>query len=100
MPDLLRVYGLTPPDGGGFLSFPVARAVPSPMQRPHDRPSAKRVAPARQPPQSATMRPLRGILLKLGSVLVFIAMASLVKSVSDRVPPGQAVFFRSFFRCR
>ncbi|MGQ0564309.1 MAG: DMT family transporter [Gemmobacter sp.] len=43
------------------------------------------------------MRPLRGILLKLGSVLVFIAMASLIKSVSDRVPPGQAVFFRSFF---
>ena len=43
------------------------------------------------------MRPLRGILLKLGSVLVFIAMASLVKAVSDRVPPGQAVFFRSFF---
>ena len=44
-----------------------------------------------------TMRPLRGILLKLGSVLVFIAMASLVKAVSGRVPPGQAVFFRSFF---
>ena len=43
------------------------------------------------------MRPLRGILLKLGSVLVFIAMASLVKSVSDRIPPGQTVFFRSFF---
>ncbi len=43
------------------------------------------------------MRPLRGILLKLGSVLVFIVMASLVKSVSDRVPPGQTVFFRSFF---
>ncbi len=43
------------------------------------------------------MRPLRGILLKLGSVLVFIAMASLVKAVSDRVPPGQTVFFRSLF---
>ena len=43
------------------------------------------------------MRPLRGILLKLGSVLVFIVMASLIKSVADRVPPGQAVFFRSFF---
>jgi drug/metabolite transporter (DMT)-like permease len=45
----------------------------------------------------ARMRPLRGILLKLGSVLVFIAMASLIKAVSDRVPPGQAVFFRSVF---
>ena len=43
------------------------------------------------------MRPLRGILLKLCSVLVFIAMASLVKAVSGRVPPGQAVFFRSLF---
>jgi drug/metabolite transporter (DMT)-like permease len=43
------------------------------------------------------MRPLRGIVLKLASVLVFIAMASLIKAVSDRVPPGQTVFFRSFF---
>ena len=43
------------------------------------------------------MRPLRGILFKLGSVMVFIAMASLVKAVSGRVPPGQAVFFRSLF---
>jgi drug/metabolite transporter (DMT)-like permease len=47
--------------------------------------------------QTVRMRPLRGILLKLGSVLVFIAMAALVKSVSDRVPPGQTVFFRSLF---
>lgn len=43
------------------------------------------------------MRPLRGIALKLASVLVFIVMASLIKAVSDRVPPGQTVFFRSFF---
>jgi drug/metabolite transporter (DMT)-like permease len=43
------------------------------------------------------MRPLRGIALKLASVVVFILMASLIKAVSDRVPPGQAVFFRSFF---
>lgn len=43
------------------------------------------------------MRPLRGILYKLISVLTFITMASLIKSVSDTVPPGQAVFFRSFF---
>ncbi|HMO06770.1 MAG TPA: DMT family transporter [Paracoccaceae bacterium] len=48
-------------------------------------------------PQTPTGRPLRGILLKLGSVVVFIVMASLVKAVSDRVPAGQAVFFRSFF---
>ena len=31
------------------------------------------------------------------SVVVFIVMASLIKSVSDRIPPGQAVFFRSAF---
>lgn len=43
------------------------------------------------------MRPLRGIVLKLASVVVFIVMASLIKAVSDRVPPGQTVFFRSFF---
>jgi drug/metabolite transporter (DMT)-like permease len=43
------------------------------------------------------MSPLRGILLKLGSVVIFILMFSLVKLVSDRIPPGQAVFFRSAF---
>ncbi len=39
--------------------------------------------------------PLRGIALKLGSVVVFITMASLIKAAG--VPAGQAVFFRSFF---
>lgn len=43
------------------------------------------------------MRPLRGIMLKLCSVLVFIVMASLIKATAQHVPPGQAVFFRSFF---
>ena len=43
------------------------------------------------------MRPLRGIAFKLGSVLVFIVMASLIKATSGHVPAGQAVFFRSFF---
>jgi drug/metabolite transporter (DMT)-like permease len=43
------------------------------------------------------MRPLRGILLKTASVLVFIVMASLIKATSARIPPGEAVFFRSFF---
>jgi len=44
--------------------------------------------------------PLRGILLKCLSVLVFTVMASLVKATADDglgVPPGQQVFFRSFF---
>ena len=43
------------------------------------------------------MRPLRGIAFKLGSVLVFIVMASLIKATAAHVPAGQAVFFRSFF---
>ncbi len=43
------------------------------------------------------MSPLRGILLKLISVLVFIAMSSLIKASSAHVPAGEAVFFRSFF---
>jgi drug/metabolite transporter (DMT)-like permease len=43
------------------------------------------------------MRPLRGISLKIASVLVFIVMATIIKATSDHVPPGQAVFFRSLF---
>lgn len=43
------------------------------------------------------MRPIRGIVYKLISVGMFIAMSSLIKSVSDAIPPGEAVFFRSFF---
>ena len=43
------------------------------------------------------MRPLRGILLKIVSVLVFIVMASMIKATAAHVPPGEAVFFRSFF---
>ncbi|PZQ96704.1 MAG: EamA family transporter [Cereibacter sphaeroides] len=43
------------------------------------------------------MRPLRGISYKIASVLVFTVMAVLIKAVADRVPPGEAVFFRSLF---
>ena len=43
------------------------------------------------------MRPLRGIILKLCSVLVFIVMSSLIKTTAQHVPAGQAVFFRSLF---
>ena len=41
--------------------------------------------------------PSRAIALKLLSVTAFVVMASLIKATSDAVPPGQAVFFRSFF---
>ena len=43
------------------------------------------------------MRPLRGITYKLISVAVFIVMSSLIKSISDSIPPGETVFFRSAF---
>lgn len=43
------------------------------------------------------MRPLYAIALKLTSVVLFIAMASLVKVATETVPVGQAVFARSFF---
>ena len=42
-------------------------------------------------------RPLRGILFKLASVLVFIVMQSLIKATTAHVPAGEAVFFRSAF---
>ncbi|WBU56074.1 DMT family transporter [Paracoccus sediminicola] len=44
--------------------------------------------------------PIRGIILKCMSVTVFTVMAALVKATSEGglgVPPGQQVFFRSFF---
>ncbi|MFN3525972.1 MAG: DMT family transporter [Paracoccus sp. (in: a-proteobacteria)] len=47
-----------------------------------------------------TAAPFRGIALKCLSVLLFIVMAALIKvtAASDTpVPPGQQVFFRSFF---
>ena len=43
------------------------------------------------------MNPLHGIALKLVSVLLFITMSAMIKATSAHVPPGEAVFFRSFF---
>src|SRR3569623_160379 len=40
--------------------------------------------------------PLRGIAFKVGSVLIFLVMSSLLKA-SQGVPAGELVFFRSFF---
>ncbi|WP_299970128.1 DMT family transporter [uncultured Roseobacter sp.] len=42
-------------------------------------------------------RPGRAIALKLCAVFLFMVMAAIIKGVSDAVPPGQAVFFRSLF---
>ncbi|MFD2237070.1 DMT family transporter [Aureimonas populi] len=41
--------------------------------------------------------PLLGIGLKVLSVIVFVAMQSSLKAGGEGVPPGQLVFFRSFF---
>jgi drug/metabolite transporter (DMT)-like permease len=41
--------------------------------------------------------PLRGILLKIASVVVFMAMVTCIKLVSPHVPTGEVVFFRSVF---
>jgi hypothetical protein len=41
--------------------------------------------------------PLKGIGLKLASVVVFVVMAALIKIVANHVPAGETVFFRSLF---
>jgi len=43
------------------------------------------------------MSPFKGIALKVCSVMLFVVMSALIKAASDTVPPGEAVFFRSFF---
>lgn len=43
------------------------------------------------------MNPARGIGLKVLSVAIFMAMSVCIKLVADHVPPGEIVFFRSFF---
>lgn len=47
-------------------------------------------------PDLSGRNPLTGILLKVTSVVVFVAMASFIKA-AGQVPAGQIVFFRSFF---
>lgn len=43
------------------------------------------------------MQPMRGIVCKLLSVVLMIAMSALIKATAHHVPPGEAVFFRSAF---
>lgn len=42
-------------------------------------------------------RPGLAVALKLTAVFWFMIMAALIKATSHEVPPGEAVFFRSFF---
>ncbi|HEY0214723.1 MAG TPA: DMT family transporter [Paenirhodobacter sp.] len=48
-------------------------------------------------PEFVPSSSIKGIVLKLGSVVLFVAMAAMMKATSDTVPPGEMVFFRSFF---
>ncbi|MCX7558344.1 DMT family transporter [Sulfitobacter sp. F26204] len=41
--------------------------------------------------------PGRAIALKTGAIFLFMVMSAMIKAASSEVPPGQAVFFRSFF---
>ncbi len=43
------------------------------------------------------MNPVKGIILKVLSVCLFVMMFSCVKATADQVPSGEAMFFRSFF---
>lgn len=43
------------------------------------------------------MNPVRGITLKVLSVVIFVAMFALIKATAQHIPPGEAVFFRSLF---
>jgi drug/metabolite transporter (DMT)-like permease len=45
----------------------------------------------------AADNPVRGIVLKLVSILLFTVMSALIKAAREVVPPGETVFFRSFF---
>ena len=45
----------------------------------------------------AAAGPMRGIVLKLVSVLIFLAMQTLIKLAGTGVNPGQIVFYRSAF---
>jgi len=56
-------------------------------------------APPKHPERELTANPagpLRGIMLKVVSVLFFVVMATMLKA-TETVPAGEMVFFRSFF---
>ncbi|WP_232845699.1 DMT family transporter [Aurantimonas marina] len=46
---------------------------------------------------AVTESPMRGILLKCLSVVVFVAMQTAIKAGGEGIPAGEIVFFRSFF---
>lgn len=47
--------------------------------------------------ETASANPVRGIVLKILSVVVFLAMSTCIKLVGDGLATGEITFFRSFF---
>jgi drug/metabolite transporter (DMT)-like permease len=47
--------------------------------------------------ESVFRNPMRGIALKVSSVVVFLAMQTFIKLAGSDIPPGQVTFCRSFF---
>lgn len=43
------------------------------------------------------MNPVRGITLKILSVIIFVTMFGFIKATAQEIPAGEAVFFRSVF---
>ena len=42
-------------------------------------------------------RPAMGVALEVMAIMLFVGMSAIIKATAEDVPPGQAVFFRSFF---
>lgn len=42
-------------------------------------------------------KPIIGVILKIMAIFLFTVLGAVIKATSDEVPPGQAIFFRSFF---
>ncbi|MBW9112724.1 DMT family transporter [Rhizobium cauense] len=45
----------------------------------------------------ALENPMKGIVCKVGSVVIFLAMQTFIKLAGSDIPPGQVTFCRSFF---
>jgi drug/metabolite transporter (DMT)-like permease len=47
--------------------------------------------------ESVLKSPMRGILMKISSVIVFLGMQTFIKLAGSDIAPGQVTFYRSFF---
>lgn len=79
------------------LPRPECRRNDGPMVDDTPPPAETESKPSGASPDHERRGPLTGIAFKIVSVMIFVAMAALIKASADKVPPGQAVFFRSVF---